>query len=90
MSTHHSPTDNHPLTTTDHAIYSRWLTDSLATYPDSAIAHGTHLVVDPYDVVNKKEYPPLERLQYGAPDAYDCVMLTGSSRSFSLYLFACA
>ncbi|KIR70836.1 cytoplasmic protein [Cryptococcus deuterogattii CA1014] len=62
-------------------VWQLWLTDSLATYPDSAIAHGTHLVVDPYDVVNKKEYPPLERLQYGAPDAYDCVMLTGSKHT---------
>ncbi|KIR35382.1 cytoplasmic protein [Cryptococcus deuterogattii MMRL2647] len=62
-------------------VWQLWLTDSLATYPDSAIAHGTHLIVDPYDVVNKKEYPPLERLQYGAPDAYDCVMLTGSKHT---------
>ncbi|KAL0242025.1 hypothetical protein I308_106199 [Cryptococcus tetragattii IND107] len=64
-----------------HAIYSKWLTDSLATYPDTAVAQRTHLVVDPYDVVDKKEYPPLERLQYGAPDAYDCVMLTGSKHT---------
>lgn len=67
--------------TTDHAIYTKWLTDSLATYPDSAIARRTRLQVDPYDVVDKKEYPPAERLQHGAPDAYDCVMLTGSSMS---------
>ncbi|WVO24571.1 uncharacterized protein IAS62_005939 [Cryptococcus decagattii] len=64
-----------------HAIYSKWLTDSLATYPDSTIAQHTQLIVDPYDVVHKKEYPPLERLLYGASDAYDCVMLTGSKHT---------
>ncbi|OWZ29081.1 cytoplasmic protein [Cryptococcus neoformans A2-102-5] len=64
-----------------HAIYTKWLTDSLATYPDSAIARRTRLQVDPYDVVDKKEYPPAERLQHGAPDAYDCVMLTGSKHT---------
>lgn len=70
-----------PAHTTDHAIYSKWLTDSLATYPDPAVARSTRLIVDPYDVVHKKAYPPPERLQHAAPDAYDCVMLTGSSTS---------
>ncbi|WVF67751.1 hypothetical protein IAT40_002510 [Kwoniella sp. CBS 6097] len=64
-------------------IYRQWLLKSLETYPDPEIAKNTELIIDGYDVVEKGEYPPLERLRagLGAEDAYDAVMLTGSKHS---------
>ncbi|WVR08712.1 hypothetical protein IAU60_005770 [Kwoniella sp. DSM 27419] len=63
------------------AIYKQWLLKSLETYPDEAIAKNTELVLDAYDVVNKQEYPSVERLRADAADGYDAVMLTGSKHS---------
>lgn len=37
------------------------------------------VVVDGFDVVNKGEYPPMERLDQNAPDGYNVVLITGSS-----------
>ena len=59
-------------------VYRHWLTQSLASYPDPSISGNTDLILDGYDVVDKMEYPPEERLVAGAVDAYDTVMLTGS------------
>lgn len=64
---------------TYYEIYRAWLLGALASYPDQIVANNTELVVDGYDVVEKQEYPPMERLVAGAHlDAYDAVMLTGA------------
>jgi hypothetical protein len=65
----------------DLQIYREWLLATLATYPDRNIAENTELVLDGYDVVDKREYPPQDRLTAGDSDAYDVVMMTGSSAS---------
>jgi len=57
---------------------------TLESYPDSAIARNITLELDGYDVVNKGEYPSLERLVKGAEGSYDAVMMTGSSTLRSL------
>ncbi|WVQ95299.1 hypothetical protein IAU59_002394 [Kwoniella sp. CBS 9459] len=62
-------------------IYRQWLLKSLETYPDLEVAKNTELVIDGYDVVEKGEYPPSDRLRAGAEDGYDAVMLTGSKHS---------
>nr|XP_031859523.1 uncharacterized protein CI109_004985 [Kwoniella shandongensis]KAA5526595.1 hypothetical protein CI109_004985 [Kwoniella shandongensis] len=62
-------------------IFRRWLSESLASYPDESVRAGTELIVDGYDVVDKQEYPPSAKLVDGAPDAYDCVMMTGSKHT---------
>ncbi|OCF35878.1 cytoplasmic protein [Kwoniella heveanensis CBS 569] len=64
-------------------IYRQWLLKALETYPDPEVAQNTELIIDGYDVVEKGEYPPLERLQAGngVEDGYDAVMLTGSKHS---------
>ncbi|WVW80563.1 hypothetical protein I302_102549 [Kwoniella bestiolae CBS 10118] len=62
-------------------IYKRWLLQSLSTYPDITIAKNTELVIDGYDVVDKREYPPDERLLAGAKDGYDAIILTGSKHT---------
>ncbi|WVQ77062.1 hypothetical protein IAR50_006741 [Cryptococcus sp. DSM 104548] len=64
-----------------HRIYTHWLAAALRSYPDTHVQENTQLIVDPYDVVDKKEYPPWERLQHGAPEAYDAVMMTGSKHT---------
>lgn len=66
---------------TDLEIYKDWLLKALAKYPDPNIANNTELVIDGYDVVTEMEYPAAERLVAGASEAYDVVMLTGSSKS---------
>ena len=68
-----------PGSLSDLDIYRRWLFGSLATYPAPAVAAQIQLVVDGYDVVDRKEYPTRERLLPSHPDRYDAVMLTGSS-----------
>ncbi|WVQ86130.1 hypothetical protein IAT38_008298 [Cryptococcus sp. DSM 104549] len=59
-------------------VYKTWLQSSLSTYPDSSISSQVELVIDGYDVVDKREYPFEDRLKSGSPDAYDCIMMTGS------------
>ncbi|WWC92435.1 uncharacterized protein L201_007393 [Kwoniella dendrophila CBS 6074] len=59
-------------------IYKRWLLKSLASYPDASVARNTELIIDSYDVVDKREYPPEEKLLAGSKDGYDAIMLTGS------------
>lgn len=65
----------------DLQIYREWLEGALTSYPDEGIRSSTELVIDGYDVVDAKEYPPAERLDASAADGYDVVMLTGSSQS---------
>lgn len=67
------------MLTLDLDIYRRWLLAALASYPDTAVAQGTELVIDGYDVVTKQEYPTPESLASTNPEGYDVVMLTGSS-----------
>ncbi|WWC98283.1 hypothetical protein V866_005174 [Kwoniella sp. B9012] len=62
-------------------IYKRWLLQSLSTYPDTAIAKNTELIIDGYDVVDKREYPPEDRLLANSKDGYDAIMLTGSKHT---------
>ncbi|ODO05880.1 hypothetical protein I350_04941 [Cryptococcus amylolentus CBS 6273] len=64
-----------------HRIYTDWLAAALHSYPDKAVSASVDLLVDPYDVVNKQEYPAWDRLQHGAPDAYHAVMMTGSKHT---------
>ncbi|ORX40795.1 hypothetical protein BD324DRAFT_21530 [Kockovaella imperatae] len=66
-------------------IYRTWLLDSLATYSDQEIAQDTELILDGYNVVDHGQFPPRERLIAGARDAYDAVMLTGSSEYSALH-----
>ena len=68
-------------TVKDLAIFRTWLQQSLATYPDQTIAANTELIIDGYNVVDKRDYPARERLIAGAREGYDAVMLTGSSKS---------
>ena len=69
------------LLTSDYEIYRAWLLGALASYPDQIVANNTELVIDGYDVVEKQEYPAMERLVAGAQqDAYDAVILTGASQ----------
>lgn len=63
----------------DLQIYRDWLNRSLATYPDQDVAKNIELIVDGYDVVDKREYPPPGRMSSSASDGYDILMLTGSS-----------
>ncbi|KAK8850650.1 hypothetical protein IAR55_004569 [Kwoniella newhampshirensis] len=62
-------------------IFRKWLTESLASYPDDSVSAETELIVDGYDVVDKQEYPSPERLVAAAPDGYDCIMMTGSKHT---------
>ncbi|GMK56189.1 hypothetical protein CspeluHIS016_0300290 [Cutaneotrichosporon spelunceum] len=62
-------------------IFRRWLEDALKTYPDADVATNTQLVVEPYNVVDKLEFPSHDRFRLGTPDAYDVVMLTGSKHT---------
>ncbi|KAL1412394.1 NEDD8 activating enzyme [Vanrija albida] len=59
-------------------IFKRWLLKALAKYPDAQVANNTELVFDGFDVVNKLEFPPAEKLVAGGPESYDVIMLTGS------------
>lgn len=63
----------------DYDIFKRWLLKALAKYPDAQVANNTELVFDGYDVVNKLEFPPAEKLVAGGSESYDVIMLTGSS-----------
>ena len=67
------------LLTPDYDIYRKWLIESLASYPDRELASNVDLVVDAFDVVEKKEYPSEDKLKHGAEGGYDVVMMTGSS-----------
>ncbi|OCF56198.1 cytoplasmic protein [Kwoniella mangroviensis CBS 10435] len=62
-------------------IYKRWLLQSLSTYPDTVIAKTTELIIDGYDVVDKREYPPEDRLLANSKNGYDAIMLTGSKHT---------
>jgi hypothetical protein len=48
------------------------------------VAANTELIVEPYNVVDKLEFPALERFVPGSADGYDVLMLTGSSECFLL------
>jgi CO dehydrogenase/acetyl-CoA synthase epsilon subunit len=52
----------------------------LKSYPDQDVATNTEVVVDGYDVVDAGDYPSESRLKSGGENAYDVVMLTGSSK----------
>jgi len=65
----------------DHKVYRDWLLQALASYPDQSIATGTELIIDGYDVVEKKEYPPAQKLSASSEEGYDVVMMTGSSET---------
>lgn len=68
------PTPSHP----DYDIFKKWMADALAAYPDQTVAKNTELIVDGYDVADKLEFPPRDKLVAG-PDSYDVVMMTGAS-----------
>jgi hypothetical protein len=60
-------------------VYTDWLKQSLASYPDRNVADNVELIVDGYDVVDKREYPSEDKLDASNVEGYDVVMLTGSS-----------
>ncbi|WWC65320.1 uncharacterized protein I303_107938 [Kwoniella dejecticola CBS 10117] len=62
-------------------IYKQWLLQSLSTYPDTVVSKNTELVIDGYDVVDKREYPPEDRLLANSKDGYDAIVLTGSKHT---------
>lgn len=69
------------LAVTDHLdldVFREWLVGCLRSFPDSAIASGTEIIVDGYDVVTAGDYPPESSLEAGKDGSYDVVMLTGS------------
>lgn len=68
-----------PLTP-DEDIYRDWLLKAQAASPDEEV-RKTELVLDAYNVVDKHEYPPAARLDPGHPQAYNAIMMTGSSES---------
>lgn len=64
--------------TSDEDIYRDWLLKAQKASPDEEVRNA-ELVLDAYNVVDKKEYPPAGRLDPGHPEAYDAIMMTGSS-----------
>lgn len=66
--------------TPDEDIYRDWLLKAQAASPDEEVRKA-ELVLDAYNVVDKHEYPPAARLDPGHPQAYNAIMMTGSSES---------
>jgi hypothetical protein len=66
--------------TRDRDIFETWLRGALNTHPNLAIREDVAVRVDGFDIAGGGELPSMETLQK-SPEAYDVVMLTGSSRA---------
>lgn len=71
------PASDHP----DLEVFREWLKGCLESFPDRSIPSGVDLIVDGYDVVAARNYPPESSLRAGTEGSYDVVMLTGSRGS---------